>query len=104
MRPPGRSRLPRRRTDIPAGVPIAEPPKCVKEHRKKPTAGAWAGSELRYVHFLAGDELEQRGLSPLGRSDAALDGCDDLARLLHPLAVTAEGPRHGRVVPGNVGC
>src|SRR5262249_61556743 len=41
---------------------------------------------------------------PCGGGAAGLERWYDLAGLPPPLAVTAEGPRHRRVVPGNVGC
>src|SRR5262245_43080854 len=60
------------------------------------------GSPVRELDLLAGDELEEDGLTVLVHLARPLEGGDDLGRFLHPLGVTAHGPAHVRVVPPDV--
>ena len=60
-------------------------------------------SEAGDLRLLAGDEFQQRRLALFGRRNAALDGGNDVARLLDALAMAAQRLREGRIVAGNVG-
>ena len=63
-----------------------------------PVGRACLQSENRDFGFLAGDKFQQRRRTVPCLLDAPFDGRDDLARVGHPLAVSAEGARHRRVV------
>src|SRR3982750_613911 len=59
---------------------------------------ALARSETGDGGFLGRDELQQHGDALLRLLDAAPDRRDDLGRVRHPLAITAEGAGHGGIV------